>query len=277
MSTRLRSSWKWTLGSAMALAAVGVFAAGKRAQAEGETKGIVYVVDVSGSMAPVLGNVSRAICESVDSERVKPLMKSLVVFEGCGLNTARVAVPLAKDNDERLKAAAKAMRPGGATDILSGLARAKEVVQTNLERTGDCANVVLFTDDEDTCGNGKKHLDVIREMAKACAEKKAVFSVDVITSAKEEETKLYLEKLAEVGNGKVHGVVSLDEIGEALERIVESHRRRNGGVPLTSTQQKPESGGTTGTPRPQARPKPQEKPAPAQQGGEAPKIEEKKP
>lgn len=255
---------RW-LPLACLVAAAGLFLASDRATAEGDTKGIVYVVDVSGSMAPVLGNVSRAICENVETEKIKPLQKSLVLFEGCGIETARVAVPLAKDNTEAIKTAAKGMRAGGATDILAGLARAKEVIQGALERTGDCAHVVLFTDDEDTCGNGKKHFDVIKDMKTACAEKKAVFSLDVVTSAKDEETLLFLEKLANSGDGKVHGVVSVDEIGETLQRILDQRRRKTPGSPQTTTAQKPDTSNSTQNREPTATP--QQKPLPAQQGG----------
>ena len=247
------------------------------AASAGNLTSVVYIVDVSGSMAPVLPNVSRTIVESVDSEAMKKLKKSLVLFEGCGIDTAKVAVPLASNNDEAIKTAAKAMRPGGSTDIVSGLMRAKDIVDKNLQQNGDCASLVLFTDDEDTCGNGNKHFELLKQMKTTCAEKNATFSLDVITTTKDEEVKLFLDQLSEIGGGKAHTVVTLDEMNEVLERIVEQRRKKNGGVPLTSTQDKPEAGSGNTQPKPVAKPRPAEKPAPAQQGGFNPKQEEKRP
>ncbi len=243
----------------------------------GNVTSVIYVVDISGSMAPALGNVSRAIIESVDTEAMKKLKKSLVLFEGCGIDTAKVAVPLASNNSDAIKNVAKTLRPGGATDIVAGLMRAKDIVDKNLQQNGDCANIVLFTDDEDTCGNGKKHFDLLKQMKTTCAEKNAVFSLDVITTTKDEDVRLFLDKLAEVGDGKVHTALTLDELNEVLERIVEQRRKKNTGVPLTSTQDKPETGTGNTQPKPVVKPKPAEKPAPAQQGGSKPTHEEKRP
>lgn len=254
---------KYLLAILLALWAIQVFAA----------ENVLFMVDISGSMTYRLPGIGQAIRDQAGSPALKDGQMDLVGFSGCGKQHVHYWVPMGKNNMDAVKEGTKKLQPTGAEDIVAALNLAKDVINQLIKESNECARVVLFTDDEDTCNPGKPHLAMLKDIAKMCEEKKQKFTVDVVTSTVDEGVKLFVDEIAEATGGKVFNAGSVDEITEVVKKITEETTRRATGTPLTSKSSKPEP--TTGNTKPPATTLPQPKQLPARQGGGEKKKEEK--
>lgn len=233
---------------------------------------VIFVVDISGSMTYELPKIQRAIDEQSQGTAVATGRMGLVSFSGCGSKYVYDLVPIGKDNAAAMKEGIKRLKPEGSTDIVAPLNYVKGVINKLLSEANECANVILFTDDQDTCGNGNAHLALLKELKTMCEAKAKEFKVDVISSTIDEDVKLFLDSIAQTTGGKFHTGGSLDEISETIKKIVDGYGKRTTGTPLTSKSTKPET--TVEGKKGPATPAPQQKQLPATQGKK--KEEEKK-
>ncbi len=226
---------------------------------------VLFLVDVSGSMAALLPNIATTLREQVVSPLRQQSGQGLISFSGCGRGFVNYLVPLAKNNGQQMKEGAGKLRPDGATDIVAPLEVARETILKQLHDTHECTNIILFTDNEDTCGNGNKHHDVLREIQSLCANYSVDFNVDVITSSVNEEVLLFLDGITDITGGKIYDAATVDEIAARIKTIVEGYKRKKVGTPMTSKATTPEKKVVADKPV-QAVPRPQLKKQPARSG-----------
>ena len=223
---------------------------------------VIFVVDISGSMTYELPKIQKAINDQTGGTALAAGKMGLVSFSGCGPKFVYELVPLAKDNSAAMKEGIKRLRPEGATDIVAPLNYVKGVISKLLATDGECANVILFTDDMDTCQGGNAHKTLLKEIQKMCQDKAKDFKVDVISSTIDEDVKLFLDEIAQTTGGKFHTGGSLDEISEKIKKIVDGYNKKTTGTPLPAKASKPETTGE-GKAGPKT-PAPQQKQLPAQ-------------
>jgi len=235
---------------------------GQQAQPQ---EGIFFLVDISGSMTALLPNIGRSIREQSDAPLLESASLGLISFAGCGKEHVHYLVPLAKNNAQAIKDGTNKLNAYGGTDLIAPLEFVRGLITKQITETGECANVILFTDNEDTCGNGNRHYAVLKEIQSMCANIAREFKLDIISSTVDEPTRLFLDGIAGVTGGKVHDAGTLDEIGTRIKTIVESRRKSVKGKPLTSKATKPEE--TKGGDKPgPTKPQPQAQKLPARQG-----------
>jgi len=222
---------------ALGIAAMWMLAAAASAE---PPPNVLFIVDISGSMSDALPGVKRAIRDQAASPLLAEAATGLVSFHGCGPSTVSYVVPLAKSNGARVAAAAGNLSVQGATDIVAPLVLAERINVELLRDQDECLHVVLFTDDEDSCGNGKRHLDLLRGMNRACAERSKRFRLDVVTSTVDETIHAFLDEIAEVAGGQVVDALGLDEISIALRRILENARRTRVRLPVAASAARPQ-------------------------------------
>ena len=202
---------------------------------------VLFVVDISGSMHEMLPRIKAAISNKVDSPQFHETETGLITFSGCGKGSASVAVPLGKNNAEKIKRVAQSLEAAGSTDIVQGLTVAKEVIEKLIQEKRECGDVLLFTDHFDTCNNGEQHHQMVKEISEMCQKMNSTFTLDVIGLTNDEDTLIYLEKLAGVAQGDIFTAVGWREIEKALETIFSKKEKNRQGLPRTSTIKKVEA------------------------------------
>lgn len=178
---------------------------------ERQDQNLAIVIDRSGSMTGHrLEAAKLASLQTLDRLTTRDRL-AIVSFD----NEARVELasrPMDHVGQAEARAAIKALRPGGSTDLFAGYrAGAGQMAEEMFERGAGLNRVIVLSDGRANCG--LMNIDAIAEHASALAERNLFTSTIGIGNGYEAR---FLQALALSGGGEMHDAEHPDEIAEVL-------------------------------------------------------------
>jgi hypothetical protein len=204
-----------------------------------KVKGLLYVIDVSGSMFTMLPQIKQSIeTELIKNVSYTELAFGLVDFDGCGMDRVRYPVPMALANRDIMIQTISNFSAGGMTDLSAVLTFARDkIIRPYFDGTGECVPFLFFTDHIDTCTSAKGYLKILREITKMCTKQ---FSVDIITSVKftEDDIKIRarIDEIAEITGGVVYEAKDVEGMRRSIQRVLQMRTRIPQAKPVRARQ-----------------------------------------
>lgn len=212
-----------------------------------KSKGVIVVLDLSGSMSgsplqQVKNTLNRAM-----SELPKSAAAGLVTFPDCG--ASRVNVPLARGSAQQVISAAAGLEAHGGTDITGGLLLAEQEIK-RFEKGKACIQVLLLTDGDHNC-YGEDPAAIAGRIAESGQKCSQVDAISIGMPAWEAET---YDRIVEAGKGSHQTVYDESEmdkaVREALDQFQSEENSRNSGWEGDYSGTRPDgSGDGSGRPR----------------------------
>lgn len=186
---------------------------------------LMFVIDKSGSMYSQLPSIKSAIAQTAGSLRGN-YRAGMMAFDGCGgdriFYPQSPGVPLGRRTGRKIITAVEGLRASGST----ALALALERVQQIMEAEHICPQVIIFTDNADTCGGKASE---IRDRFKKDREKYCL-TLDIISSSQDDDVLRDLEDLADSLDGNLYLGDDTEDYIRAIERIRQRNRKGAGRV-----------------------------------------------
>lgn len=191
---------------------------------------LLIVLDVSGSMAPILPGIKSFLGAELPRLGANHAV-GFMHFNGCGPSTIHYPVPIAKGTVPRILSVLRGLYADGATALAEALSLARQVI----EGDGICPKMILLTDREDSC-NGNPSA-VLAGIDQYCLQIS-------IVSTKSEEELIELKKLAESTGGKFHTAKDMEQRKAAFRKILAKKNQQKSVTTYDAKQkQKAKAGG----------------------------------
>ncbi len=212
------------LGLAFVLAALSwaaiSMADDKKKKGSSVDENVLFVVDRSGSMTSQLPSIKAAVSKIVGS--LKPNHRAgLLAFDGCTEDRVSMVVPMRKRAGRKIVAALGTIRAQGATALAVALTKTKAIMET----LKVCPRLVLFTDNQDTCGG---NVQAILDEFKSNREKYCL-ELDVVSSSEDEQVLKGLQDLANELGGDLYQASEAEDVLNAIQKILAKAKRSGDG------------------------------------------------
>lgn len=178
---------------------------------------ILFVLDISSSM---LNNhkieKARAALKDYVGKIPDSYSTGLLTFYGCTQAAIKYVVPIAPDNANAVSAAADAATPVRGTALALALKTAEGIIGSS----GQCMNIVVFSDGKESCGGDPEA--AAGNLAKACSCV-SVIGIGTLTDAEQDQ----LDKVSNKGNGTYCKADNEKGIDDCLTELDKIRQKRN--------------------------------------------------